>query len=697
MKKRLLMVALGGLVALPLVEGGFWLRDDGAFPHLNLYLADEDLGTRLAPNATTRLRVTTNDVTTVNTNDRGFRGAAWPALGADEVLVVGDSQVFGLGVEDDETFPARLAETTGRTVLNAGVPTYGPHEMSAVVDEVLAERSVTDVVIVVNILNDLFELGRPNAERHAVWDGWAVRSETAPEHVIGFPGRSWLMSRSHAVYALRGLLRGDVGSGPLPSEGSWEDLLTQGQQVTAEHVEAEVAFGEARGRRAEALKQNAERVLAAEGEVDEALVSTISGTWLDMHYLEIAKGDPGDIVEVPFAESSRSVAITADYIREAAKQRKQWEAQLREREAVERRDALTASRDGLRREPLQPLVVQSVLAPWLAELAASVEEGGATLTVVVLPVDVQVHQDEWAKYGAEPQDMRETHVLLDDVARDARAVGARTLVATRALRDAEPGAFLDADIHMSAKGHEALAGALAEVLQERAPLPRPEPGIPSGRTRIPEPQQWATAPEIVVRGSSRAGCWTLQIDEWLRVTCRDAPRNHPTDIEVDHPEARVVVTEEAATLVVPRTRDVTATFYWEKRSQVLNVTAERVWFEAPVSGGRALAVSEGDERLCKCHISVFQQEKCEEADTGFTPNEDSCVASCETLYGAWSTDCDYQFCDALLQCARGDVLAPPTCSVDEADVLGACRPLCAEDVPCQEGVCTAWMGARVCI
>ena len=32
-------------------------------------------------------------------------------------------------------------------------------------------------------------------------------------------------------------------------------LLAKGQQVTAEHVEAEVAFGEARGRRAEALKQ----------------------------------------------------------------------------------------------------------------------------------------------------------------------------------------------------------------------------------------------------------------------------------------------------------------------------------------------------------------------------------------------------------------------------------------------------------
>ena len=66
MKKRLLMGALGAFVALPVVEGGFWLRDDGAFPHLNLYQADADLGARLQPNATMRLRVTTNAVTTVN-------------------------------------------------------------------------------------------------------------------------------------------------------------------------------------------------------------------------------------------------------------------------------------------------------------------------------------------------------------------------------------------------------------------------------------------------------------------------------------------------------------------------------------------------------------------------------------------------------------------------------------------------------
>jgi hypothetical protein len=289
-------------------------------------------------------------------------------------------------------------------------------------------------------------------------------------------------------------------------------------------------------------------------------------------------------------------------------------------------------------------------------------------------------------------------VLLEDIARDARAVGARSLIATTALRRAEPGAFLDADIHMSAKGHDALATALASVLDDRAPVLLPKAGIPSGRTRIPEPEVWDHAPEILVRGSSKANCWTLQVDEWLRVTCRDAPRNHPSDIDIDHPEARVLVTEEAATLVVPRLQPFTATFHWDDRSQVLVVEEEKAWFEAASGQGRALAVSEGDERLCNCHKSVFQEEKCEDAgDSGDFGAQQDCHASCETLYGSWTPECDYQFCDALLQCARGDILAPPTCDRGEWDVLGLCRPLCSEDVACDEGICTEWMGSAVCI
>jgi hypothetical protein len=88
---------------------------------------------------------------------------------------------------------------------------------------------------------------------------------------------------------------------------------------------------------------------------------------------------------------------------------------------------------------------------------------------------VQVSQAEWAKYGVAPVDMDVTKVLNEDVVVATRAAGAEALDALPALAEAEPGAFLDGDLHMTPKGHRALGEALAKVL--RAPKPiAPEAG-----------------------------------------------------------------------------------------------------------------------------------------------------------------------------------------------------------------------------
>ena len=127
------MVVAGLFLGLVVAELVFRYRDAGAFPHLNVYVADPELGVRLMPGATQKLAFGGNPVTRIRINDDGFRGADLPAPSKDEVLVVGDSQVFGLGVEEDETFSAKLAAATKRTVVNARVPTYGPGEYAAMV------------------------------------------------------------------------------------------------------------------------------------------------------------------------------------------------------------------------------------------------------------------------------------------------------------------------------------------------------------------------------------------------------------------------------------------------------------------------------------------------------------------------------------------------------------------------------------
>ena len=137
-----LSILLGLCVGLAIAEVTFSMRDEGAFPHLNVYVADEELGVALEPRSITRLRVATNPVTEIHIGPGGFRGSALAPPSDDEILVVGDSQVFGLGVNDDETLSAVLATLLDRPVINGGVPTYGPLEYTAVVRRVLENREV---------------------------------------------------------------------------------------------------------------------------------------------------------------------------------------------------------------------------------------------------------------------------------------------------------------------------------------------------------------------------------------------------------------------------------------------------------------------------------------------------------------------------------------------------------------------------
>ena len=115
---------IGICVALGIAEVVFFWRDAGAFPHVNFYQLDSELAVKLQPNSSMRFKLGDNPVTEIQVGEDGFRGEKrTPRY---DILIVGDSQVFGLGVNDDETLAAGLAEETGQQVFNGGVPTYGP-------------------------------------------------------------------------------------------------------------------------------------------------------------------------------------------------------------------------------------------------------------------------------------------------------------------------------------------------------------------------------------------------------------------------------------------------------------------------------------------------------------------------------------------------------------------------------------------
>lgn len=390
---------LGGL---GVAEAVFAWRDGGAFPHLNVYVADPELGVRLEPGATEQVAFGGNPVTRVRINRDGFRGGELPPPGADDVLVVGDSQVFGLGVEQDETFSARLAAAIGRPVINAGVPTYGPAEYRAVIAEQLARRHPRTVVLTINLANDLFEAAHANRERHAVWDGWAVRRETAPGAVTRFPGRELLYRRSHLFFALRRWWHGRVGNSEamveteaagFASEGSWRDIVRTGEQVQRERR----ALDQARRDRLDAVTAAHRDLVRAEGAIDDQILRHADA---DGFSLVIARASPGDIVGNPFAEAARSTLATADQIARAAAERARLRDQLarwaNRHATAEARDAaasLAASDQALAR--LTALDAQDLraaldppLAGYLRDVQQLVERAGARLVVVILPLDV---------------------------------------------------------------------------------------------------------------------------------------------------------------------------------------------------------------------------------------------------------------------------------------------------------------------
>jgi hypothetical protein len=227
---RAVITCLSLTLGLVMVEGLAAVARDHAFPFLNIYEADPTFGVRLSPSTTTATRSREGRVTDVRTNALGFRGAEWtPAESsapvAGRVMLLGDSQVFGYGVDEPDALAVRLQSQLGEgyEVLNAGVPTWGPQEQVQALDVFGPTYRPEVVVYFANVANDWFEAKRPNVERTTARDGWAAFVLQGQPEVIDFPGRGWLMGRSHVVFGVRELLA--HASGPPPQKAVSADRL----------------------------------------------------------------------------------------------------------------------------------------------------------------------------------------------------------------------------------------------------------------------------------------------------------------------------------------------------------------------------------------------------------------------------------------------------------------------------------------
>ena len=90
---------------------------------------------------------------TITTNSLGLRSPEPDPSASRRVLSLGDSTVFGHGVEDGQTFTAKIGQITGYDAQNAGVPGYTCAQSAHRYRE-LAPVLKPDVVLVYSMHND---------------------------------------------------------------------------------------------------------------------------------------------------------------------------------------------------------------------------------------------------------------------------------------------------------------------------------------------------------------------------------------------------------------------------------------------------------------------------------------------------------------------------------------------------------------
>lgn len=348
---RITLIAASAGFAVLVSEGLCRWAHGNAFPYLNIFEPDARYGVVLEPNTETRVRTRRGRVSTVRTNELGFRGS--PTLRPrGGVLLLGDSQVLGFGVEVSETVAGRL-RAMGHATVAAGVPSWGPPELALAAEEWVPRLGPEVVVFFANLANDWPEAQVANVHRHTARDGWLVR-QTAKEADTGavpLPGRRWLLGRSQLVFTVRALA---------------------------------ALSGSAWGRAPSLGAPAAEQML---GLVHELAAPT--------------RGDRSRITSLV----RRTVEACRDHCR---------------------------------------------------------------VIVAILPMDVQVDDREWAKYGRPARDLSRLAPLSDGLRQDLSLMNVAVIDLLPVLRAASPGAFLDDDPHLSPRGHRAIAEALRPRLEDRA-------------------------------------------------------------------------------------------------------------------------------------------------------------------------------------------------------------------------------------
>lgn len=503
-----LKISLGLALGLGVAEGAFRHRDQGAFPLVNTYERDPARGVRLVPGATTRVKRPGGGAFDVRVNHDGYRGPEWPAPAQNEVVIVGDSQSFGFGVDEHETMAAKLRAALGggRSVIDASVPTYGPPEYEMTARQILASREASAVVLAVNLINDLGEIDRPNRDRHAAVDGWAMTVREGESAPSSSPLRAEVIAKSHAAFALWRWQKTRAREGkPVAVNDGFEALVRAGapSAMSAREHEQYARAVEARQATIDAAKHERD-------EAQEGIVELVKGVLplfreRDLRGAEMRAyvregGEPTK--DEDFELNYGGCAALSYYVNDrrggrnsrrfngyptyttrisAVRIRDEVEEELRSLARAnfggkEISSAITkafARRDLARRQLAEAERVPvpnapgprppSPFAPFVGAMAALAKEHGAAIVVVSIPLDASVVPEIAERRGLSRDDAASIRRVSDDLIGAARAMGVRAADVAPSLAALGEAAFLD-DGHLSREGHDAVAKAVAASL-----------------------------------------------------------------------------------------------------------------------------------------------------------------------------------------------------------------------------------------
>lgn len=190
------------------------------------YAADPHLGWTLAPRWDGVFTNVAEFSTRVRTDALGLRVAPEQERRGPLLLGLGDSFMFGYGVEAEETFLARTAAAVGAGELNAGVPAYGVCQAVGRGLAIAGEVRPTAAVLAIFLGNDEHDDGetRPRevidgalvsaGKRRASWGARLAHALFAGSHLVRLTRYSapveWAESRLTGAPSLRRALQREV-------------------------------------------------------------------------------------------------------------------------------------------------------------------------------------------------------------------------------------------------------------------------------------------------------------------------------------------------------------------------------------------------------------------------------------------------------------------------------------------------------